>query len=160
MVQFRPLVVVVVALAAIVIALGWIRARRVAEFAPVSVIDSREALQELPVRVAGRDRAVEPANTYDAILDLSNLDRIVVGVDLDYVEKGLSRYDAIIRDSEGSRRFRGQIRENCFKDGRFLLRLFARRFPAGDYTLDIEGFDSGATEGRIVASSWFQVSRG
>ena len=134
-------------------------ARTVAEFAPLSVVDSREPLQELPVRVAGGGEAIEPAHTYDAIIDLSNLDAIVVGVDLDYISKGFPRYDAVIRSSDGGERFRGRIPEDYFGEGRFMLRLFAKRFPAGDYTLDIEGFDEGAAEGRPVATSWFQVSR-
>ncbi len=150
--------VVLVLLVAIVV-VGVSRSRHVAEFAPASVIDSREPLQELPVRAATAGEAVEPAHTYDAMVDLSNLDAIVVGVDLDYVMKGLPRYDAVIRSPEGGERFRGRIKETDFKEGRFLLRLFAKRFPAGDYTLDIEGYDNGATEGRIIASSWFQVSR-
>jgi hypothetical protein len=139
--------------------IGVTRTRRVAEFAPVSVIDSREPLQELPVRVAAADDAVEPAHTYDAMVDLSSLDAIVVGVDLDYIMKGLPRYDAVIRSPDGGERFRGRVKEADFKEGRFMLRLFAKRFPAGDYTLDIEGFGDGAAEGRVIASSWFQVSR-
>ena len=149
--------------AGVVVALivfGILNARRVAEFAPVSVVETREPLQELPVRVAANGEAVEPAHTYDAMLDFSRVDAIVVGVDLDYIAKGLPRYDAVIRGTDGGERFRGRIGEDYFRDGRFMLRMFAKRFPAGDYTLDIEGFDTGASEGRIIASSWFQVSRG
>ena len=93
------------------------------------------------------------------MLDLSNLDEIVVGIDLDYVTKGLSRYDVVIRRADGSERFRGRIEEGYFREGRAMLRLVAKKFAAGDYTLDIEGFDDGSAEGRIVASSWFQVLR-
>lgn len=157
--QLRLLVAIVAILVIVLVALGVTRARRVAEFAPVTVIDSREPLQELPVRAAATGAAVEPAHTYDAMLDLSNLDAIVVGVDLDYLIKGLPRYDAVIRSPDGGERFRGRIQETAFEEGRFMLRLFAKRFPAGDYTLDIEGYDNGATDGRIIASSWFQVSR-
>jgi hypothetical protein len=146
---------IVIALIVVVIMHG----QRVAEWAPVSVIDSREPLQELPVRVPEGKEAIEPAHTYDAVLDVSHVKALVVGVDLDYVTKGLPRYDAVIRTSTGSEKFRGRIRDTYFKEGRFMLRLFARRFPAGDYTLDIEGFDPGATDGRIVASSWFQMTR-
>jgi hypothetical protein len=113
----------------------------------------------LPIRVAQGDDPVEPAHTYDAMLDVSHVRDLVIGVDLDYVTKGLPRYDAVIRSPDGSERFRGRINQDYFKDGRFMLRLFAKRFAAGDYTLDIEGFDAGATDGRIVASSWFQVIR-
>jgi hypothetical protein len=144
---------------AALVAIGVARTRRVAAWAPVSVIASRDPLQDLPIRVAASGEAVEPAHTYDAVLDLSSIDAIVVGVDLDYVAKGVPRYDTVIRSADGSERFRDRIKEEYFADGRFMLRLFARGFPAGDYTLDIEGFDEGATDGRIVASSWFQVLR-
>jgi hypothetical protein len=133
------------------------RGRRVAEWAPLSVVNSHEPLQELPIRVADGNAPIEPAHTYDAMIDVSSLGSIVVGVDLDYVKKGLPRYDAVIRSSDGTERFRGRIREDYFRDGRFMLRLFANRFPAGDYTLDIEGFTAGATDGRVIASSWFQI---
>lgn len=131
---------------------------RVAEWAPVSVINSHEPLQELPVRVAQGGEPVEPAHTYDAVVDVASIKALVVGVDLDYVTKGLPRYDAVIRSSDGSELFRGRILDKYFQEGRFMLRLFAKRFPAGDYTLDIEGFDPGSRDGRIVASSWFQVT--
>ena len=156
----RLVAAIAAGIVAALIAVGIFNARRVAEFAPVSVVESNEPLQELPVRVAANGDAVEPAHTYDAIIDLSRVDAIVVGVDLDYIVKGLPRYDAVIRGSDGGERFRGHIAEEYFRDGRFMLRLFGNRFAAGDYTLDIEGFDTGASEGRIIASSWFQVSRG
>jgi len=141
-----------------IIVFGIMRGQRVAEWAPVSVVDSHEPLQELPVRVAQGKEPVEPAHTYDAVLDVSSIKALVVGVDLDYVTKGLPRYDAVIRSSDGKELFRGRIQDAYFADGRFMLRLFAGRFPAGDYTLDIEGFDPGVKDGRVVASSWFQVT--
>jgi hypothetical protein len=156
----RLLAAIAAGIVAALIVLGVMNTRRVAEFAPVSVVESKEPLQELPVRTAANGDAVDPAHTYDAIIDLSRVDAIVVGVDLDYLVKGMPRYDAVIRDAEGGERFRGRIAEDYFREGRFMLRLFGNRFPAGDYTLDIEGFDTGASEGRIIASSWFQVSRG
>ena len=137
--------------------IGLMRNRRVAEWAPLSVVTSREPLQELPIRVAEGNEPIEPAHTYDAMLDVSSIDALVVGIDLDYVPKGLPRYDAVIRTPDGAERFRDRIHPDDFTEGRCMLRLFAHRLPAGDYTLDIEGFDAGATDGRIVASSWFQV---
>lgn len=148
-------IVIVVAL----LAVSLVRGRHVAEWASVSVVDSHEPLQELPIRVASHDGAVEPAHTFDAVLDISSVRALVVGVDLDYVPKGLARYDAVIRNPDGAEIFRGRIKDDYFKEGRFMLRLFARRFSAGSYTLDIEAFDAGATDGRVVASSWFQVTR-
>jgi hypothetical protein len=157
--NLRLLIAIVMVLGFALVAFGIVRSRRVAEFAPVAVVESKEPLQELPVRTAAGEDGVEPAHTYDAMLDLSSIETIVVGVDLDYVLKGLPRYDAVIRTHEGRERFRGRIEEESFRDGRFMLRLFADRFAAGDYTLDIEAFDDGAADGRIIASSWFQVSR-
>jgi hypothetical protein len=153
----RLIVATVALMVVVLVAVGVGRARRVAEFAPVSVVDSREPLQELPVRVASGGEAVEPAHTYDAMLDASRVGAIVVGVDLDYVMKGLPRYDVVLRGTDGSERFRGRIKEGYFREGRFMLRLFARKLPPGDYTLDVEGFDDAAAEGRIIASSWFQI---
>jgi hypothetical protein len=156
-IKFTAAIAVGIVIALIVVTL--MHGHRVAEWAPVSVVDSHEPLQELPIRVATGKEPVEPAHTYDAMLDVSSLKNLVVGVDLDYVTRGLPRYDAVIRSSDGTERFRGRVKDEYFTDGRFMLRLFAKRFPAGDYTLDIEGFDAGATDGRIVASSWFQVIR-
>jgi len=157
--HLRLVVATVVLMVVVLVVFGVTRARRVAEFAPVSVIESREPLQELPIRAASGSDAVEPAHTYDAMLDLSNLDEIVVGIDLDYVTRGLTRYDVVIRRADGSERFRGRIEEDYFREGRAMLRLVTKKFAAGDYTLDIEGFDDGTAEGRIIASSWFQVLR-
>jgi len=139
--------------------MGVMRARHVAEFAPDSVVNSREPLQELPIRVASGSEAVEPAHTYDAIIDVSSIDAIVVGVDLDYVLKGMSHYEVVIRTQDGHERFRQRIPERAFQEGRLMLRLFSKRFARGDYVLDIEGFNEGASDGRIIASSWFQLLR-
>ncbi|HET6462567.1 MAG TPA: hypothetical protein VFH33_02105 [Candidatus Krumholzibacteria bacterium] len=149
---------VAVGIVVALIVFGVMRGQHVAEWAPLTVINSHEPLQELPIRVAQGKDPVEPAHTYDAVLDLSSIKALVVGVDLDYIPKGLARYDAVIRNSDGSERFRGRIVDDYLREGRCMLRLLAKRFPAGDYTLDIEGFDPGVTEGRVVASSWFQVT--
>jgi hypothetical protein len=156
-IKFAAAVTVGLVIALIVTAI--MHGQRVAEWASVSVIESHEPLQELPVRVAQGNEGIEPAHTYDAVLDVSHIKALVVGVDLDYVTRGLPRYDAVIRASDGSEKFRARIQDSYFKEGRFMLRLFAKRFPPGDYTLDVEGFDPGAADGRIVASSWFQVIR-
>jgi hypothetical protein len=155
-IKFGAAVAVGLVIALVVISI--LHGKRVAEWAPDSVVNSTEPLQELPVRVAQGGQPVEPAHTYDAVLDVSSIKALVVGVDLDYVTKGLPRYDAVIRTADGTELFRGRILEHYFQEGRFMLRLFAKRFPAGDYTLDVEGFDPGARDGRIVASSWFQVT--
>jgi len=150
------------ALAVLIIAIvtiGVVRGRRVAAFAPATVIESHEPLQELPIRLAEGEDPVPPAQTYDAVLDFSSIRTLVVGVDLDYVPRGAARYDAVIRNADGVECFRGRIAETSFPDGRFMLRLFGRRLPAGDFTLDVEAFDAGAGDGRIVASSWFQLLR-
>jgi hypothetical protein len=140
------------------IGLGLGRGRRVATWEPVEVVDSRDPLQELPLRIAQGEDPVPPAQTYDAVLDLSTIGTLVLGVDLDYVPTGAARYEAVIRGPEGTERFRDRIAESYFAEGRFMLRLFTRRMPAGDYTLEIESFGTDAGEGRIVAASWFQVT--
>ena len=156
--HLKLIATVAVGIVLALVVFGVLRGQHVAEWAPLTVINSHEPLQELPIRVAQGKDPVEPAHTYDAVLDVSSIGALVVGVDLDYVPKGLPRYDAVIRNSDGSERFRGRINDDYFREGRCLLRLIAKRFPAGDYTLDIEGFDPGVTEGRVVASSWFQVT--
>lgn len=148
-----------VLLLVIAIGMGVGRGRRVADWEPIEVIDSRDPLQELPLRIAEEDRPVPPAQTYDAVLDLSAIDALVLGVDLDYIPKGAARYEAVIRDADGAERFRDRIAEDYFAEGRFMLRLFTRRMPAGDYSLDIESFGTDAGDGRIIAASWFQVIR-
>jgi hypothetical protein len=135
-----------------------IRARRVAAWAPIDVVSSRDPLQELPIRRATRDGTVRPAQTYDAVLDLKSIDELVVGVDLDRIAKSASGHEAVIRTQDGVERFREAIPSDYFSEGRFMLRLFARRFPPGDYFLEIEVPDA-TGEARVVAASWFQVVR-
>src|SRR5262249_31774098 len=68
---------IVVGLVVALIVVGIMHGQRVAEWAPVSVVDSHEPLQELPVRVAQGDEPVEPAHTYDAVLDVSSVKALV-----------------------------------------------------------------------------------
>ncbi len=133
-----------------------VRGQRVAAWAPVDVVSSRDPLQELPIRTASEDGVVRPANTYDAVVDMSRLSSLVVGVDLDFIPKGATRYDAVIRDDRGAEIFRDAIGDEYFADGRFMLRLFARRFHKGEYLLEIEAGDGGKKT-RVVTASWFQV---
>jgi hypothetical protein len=80
----------------------------------------------------------------------------VVGVDLDYLPRPGTKREVVIRSSGGVEKFRAAMPESYFTEGRFMLRLFSRHFPSGDYTLDIEAPDE---EIPIVATSWFQVTR-
>jgi hypothetical protein len=140
------------------IALSVVRAQRVAEWAPLDVVSSRDPLQELPIRTAGKDGVVRPANTYDAVLDMSRISHLVVGVDLDRIARDSAPHDAVLRNEDGKELFREEIAAHYFEDGRFMLRLFARRFPAGVYWLEVEvANDSG--DSRVVAASWFEVLR-
>ncbi len=151
--------VTLVAVAAVIVALivaGVMRGQRVAEWTSVKVVTSRDPLQELPIRVAGRDGVVRPAHTHDAVLNLKSISSLVVGVDLDYVPRGATRYEAVIRTDAGKERFRDTIDPAYFKEGRFMLRLFSKQFPTGEYLLEIEGVRS-ETDKRVVAASWFQV---
>jgi hypothetical protein len=142
-----------------VVASGVLSGRRVAAWAPIDVIESRVPLQELPVRIAEGNEPVPPARSYDAMLDLSSISALVVGVDLDYIPRGAARYEAVIRNESGVERFRDAIAEEYLAGGRFMLRLFARGFPAGDYSLEIEAFASEDGPGRVIAAAWFQVAR-
>jgi hypothetical protein len=143
----------------VIVAAGVARGRRLAAWAPVDVVESRDPLQELPVRIARKGQPLAPPETYDAVLDLAGISSLVLGVDLDYVPKGADHYDAVLRDAEGTERFRDRIAEDYFAEGRFMLRLFARRIRAGDYSLEVEAFETATGEGRAVAAAWFQVER-
>lgn len=140
------------------IAVGVARSRRYAAWAPIDVVESRDPLQDLPVRVAGSDGTVAPARTYDAILDLSSIESIVVGVDLDYIPGGAARYEVTVEAEDGAERFRDRIAPHYFKEGRFMLRLFSHRFQPGDYLLEIMAYDTEGN-GRVVGASWFQITK-
>ncbi|HXV14551.1 MAG TPA: hypothetical protein VEC56_10135 [Candidatus Krumholzibacteria bacterium] len=135
-----------------------VTSQRVAQWASIEVVDSRDPLQDLPIRLASSDGTVRPAQTYDAILDLKSIDHLVVGVDLDYLPRPGTRREVVIRTGDGVEKFRDEVPGSYFTEGRFMLRLFSRQFPSGDYTLEIEApEESGET--RVVAASWFQVER-
>jgi hypothetical protein len=139
------------------IVLKIVSSSRVAQWAPVEVVTSREPLQDLPLRLASSDGVVRPAHTYDAVIDMKSIDHLVVGVDLDYLPRQGTRRDVVIRAGDGAERFRAAVPESYFTEGRFMLRLFSRHFPSGDYTLEIEALEDGETH--VVAASWFQVSQ-
>lgn len=145
------------AVVAALIVLEIVSVRRVAQWASVGVVDSRDPLQDLPIRLAASDGAVRPAPTYDAILDLRGIDHLVVGVDLDYLPRQDTEREVVIRSADGAEKFRDDVPPSYFTEGRFMLRLFSRHFPPGDYTLEIEALE-GAGEKHVVAASWFQVS--
>jgi hypothetical protein len=146
---------ILLVVAALVI-LTMVRNQRVAEWAPLDVVSSRDPLQELPIRVAAKGGVVRPARTYDAVLDMKRISTLVVGVDLDRIVPAPGGNAVAIRNEKGEERFRDVIAAHYFNDGRFMLRLFARQFPAGAYWLEIE---SVGDDGRVVASSWFEVLR-
>jgi hypothetical protein len=150
---------VLVLLIVVIAGIGVGRGRRVAAWAPIDVVESRDPLQELPVRIAEGGEPVPPAQAYDAVLDLARISSLVVGVDLDYIPRGADHYEAVIREADGTERFRDRIAEAYFAEGRCMLRLFARRIAAGDYTLEIEAFEAATGQGRAVAAAWFQVTR-
>lgn len=148
----------IVIVVGVLVALLVTRGQRVAEWAPLDVVTSREPLQELPIRTSQETGVVRPAHTYDAVLDLSRISNLVVGVDLDHVAPGPARHDAVIRDETGAELFRDEIAAHYFADGRFMLRLFGSRLAAGDYWLEIEA-SGGGEEPRVIAASWFEVLR-
>ena len=132
-----------------------VRGHRVAEWAPIDVVSSREPLQELPVRLAGANGVVPPARTHDAVLDMTRIQSLVIGVNLNHVPPGPGS-QVVVRNQAGRERFRRAIPANYFDEGRFMLRLFAGQFPAGVYWLEIEAADDGE-DPRVVAASWFEV---
>ena len=135
-----------------------VSARRVAQWAPVDVVDSRDPLQDLPIRLASAGGEIRPAPTYDAVLDLKAIDHLVVGVDLDYLPRRGAPRDVVIRTSEGEEKFRDHVPESYFTQGRFMLRLFSKHFPSGEYMLEIEAHEQ-TGEVAVVAASWFQVEQ-
>jgi hypothetical protein len=137
---------------------GIVRSRRYAAWAPIDVVESRDPLQDLPIRVAGSNGAVAPARTYDAMLDLSSIASIVIGVDLDYIPRGAARYDVTVQAEDGDVCFQDTIAPDYFKEGRFMLRLFSHRFRPGAYLLEIMAYDAG-DNGRVVGASWFQLTK-
>ncbi len=153
----RLAAVALVVVVAVIVGVTATRGHRVAAWAPVSVVLSHDPLQELPIRVAGKNGIVRPARTHDAILDLKSISSLVVGVNLRTLPKGAERYEAVIRNEAGQERFRSTIAPEYFKEGRFMLRLYSRRFAHGDYRLEIEAV-RGETDKRVVAVSWFQVT--
>lgn len=148
----------IVIVVGVLVALLVTRSQRVAEWAPLDVVSSREPLQELPIRIAAEGDVVRPAHTHDAVLDLSRIPNLVVGVDLDPISREPERHDLVLRDEDGVELFRDQIAAHYFDDGRLMLRLFARRLPAGDYWLEIEATGAGP-DARVIAASWFEVLR-
>jgi hypothetical protein len=142
----------------VLVTLEIVTSRRVAQWAPVEVVTSREPLQDLPIRLASADGVVRPAHTYDAIIDMKSIDHLVVGVDLDYLPRQGTNRDVVIRAGDGAEKFRAAVPESYFTEGRFMLRLFSRHFPSGDYTLEIEALEDGG-EKHVVAASWFQISQ-
>jgi hypothetical protein len=133
-----------------------LRGQRVAAWAPLDVVAGRDPLQELPIRTAGKDGVVRPAHTYDAVLDMSRIPSLVVGVDLKAVPTTAPNFEVVLRNGSGGEMFRDAIARHYLDDGRFMLRLFPGKFRAGDYLLEIEsGGDGEGTQ--VVAASWFQV---
>ncbi len=148
------------ALAGVVLALivaQIVMSQRVAQWASLDVVDSRDPLQDLPIRLASSDGTVRPAQTYDAILDLKSISQLVVGVDLDYLPRRDTKRQVVIRGGDGVEKFRDDVPQSYFTEGRFMLRLFARQFPSGDYMLEIEAIED-TGDAHVAAASWFQVS--
>ncbi len=140
----------------VLVALQVVAMSRVAQWAPVDVVDSRDPLQDLPIRLGDSDGVVRPAQTYDAVLDMRSINHLVIGVDLDYLPRRDSKREVVIRNGDGVEKFRSAVPDSYFTEGRFMLRLFSRHFDSGDYTLEIEAPEDG--ENRVVAASWFQVT--
>jgi len=125
--------------------------RSPAEFVDDSAIDAGLPVQEVLVR-----RASGTAPHTD--LDLTRIRSLVIAVDLDYVRNRATYFQAVILDFTGDEVFRGDIGETALSDGRFLLELDRRRFPSGEYTLEIEGSDQSGIVS-VLSRGTFRVTR-
>lgn len=152
------LIGIVVVVGALVV-LSVVRGQRVAQWAPLDVVATRDPLQELPIRLAGKDGVVRPASTHDAVLDMKRISHLVVGVDIHRLPAGATHHEVVVRNEKGDERFRSEIPQRYFDDGRFMLRLFSRQFPAGVYWLEVEAGSGEGSDSRVVAASWFEVLR-
>jgi len=126
-----------------------------AQWAPLAVLSSRVPVQELPVRLVtrGGGGGAEP----DATLDMRRIDHLVIVVDLDRVAGGADQYQVVITNTQSVEIFRDPIAPKYFDDGRFFLELRGRRFPAGDYVLQIEAHNGERIA--MVARSRFTVRK-
>ncbi len=124
-----------------------------AEFASEDVIEDGAPLQE--VAVARTGRSGQPPHTE---LDLTNISSLVIAVDLDHVRDRAIYFQAVIIDFAGDEVFRDDIDETSIDEGRLLLRLERRRFPDGEYTLEIEGSDQNGIVS-VLSRGTFQVTR-
>jgi hypothetical protein len=145
--------VLVLGLVVLVTVFNAVRQNRPAQWSSTDVIEGDAPLQE--VLVASAARGGPPPHTE---IDLTSIGSIVIAVDLDRVRDRAMYFDAVILDAVDAEVFRDEIDEEFVRDGRFLLELRRRHFPAGDYTIEIEGRDQGGIVS-VLARGTFKVYR-
>ena len=130
----------------------------VAGWEPLSVIDSRVPLQEVIVRhsLSGRIPAIEGN---DVTLDFSGVSRLVIAVDLSWLDRQADFYQAVVRDRTSATVFDERIPDLYLDDGRFFLRLVPKEFQNGQtYQLEILARNPDGSS-RKIAESVFDVKK-
>ena len=148
-----------VALMAVIVIVG-IRlggTSKVAGWASLDVIETSVPIQEVPMRIVRRG---VPRGTVgsDTMLDVENLNRFVIAVDLDFVDGSAMSYEIEIKDFADEIVWSGEIPEEHLNDGRALINLRTKHFPDGRYTLDILAYETDGFTSTIAETS-FEISR-
>jgi hypothetical protein len=147
---------VVAAIVATSILTGGEKERLVAGWEPLDVIETRVPLQEVLVRTMRHGR-IPRASGPDVTLDFRGVDRLVIAVDLDFINNKTTPYDLIVRDPAGVIVFQEQIPQLYLDDGRFFLRLIPGQFEV-DQTYKLELTVHRADDSMlVVAESVFDV---
>jgi hypothetical protein len=147
---------VVAAIVATSILTGGEKERLVAGWEPLDVVETRVPLQEVLVRTMRRGR-IPRASGPDVTLDFRGVDRLVIAVDLDFINSKTTPYDLIVRDPAGVIVFQERIPQLYLDDGRFFLRLIPEQFEV-DQTYKLELAVHRADDSMlVVAESVFDV---
>lgn len=130
----------------------------VAGWEPLSVIETRVPLQEVTVRhsLSGR---IPAAQETDVTLDFSGVSRLVIAVDLSWLDRQADYYQAVVRDQTHATVFDERIPDLYLDDGRFFLRLVPKEFQDGQtYYLEILARNREGSA-RKIAESVFDVKK-
>jgi len=130
----------------------------VAGWAPLDVIQTNVPLQEVLVRKI-RNGRIPKRNGPDVTLDFRGIDKLVIAVDLDFIDRRVPSYDVTVWNPQGESVFQEEIPQVYLDDGRFFLGLIPKLFEQElTYTLElIAHHENGAR--RVVAESVFDVRK-
>ncbi len=130
----------------------------VAGWEPLSVIDTRVPLQEVIIRHSLYGRVPKATGT-DVTLDFSGASKLVIAVDLSWLDRQADYYQAVVRDQTHATVFDERIPDLYLDDGRFFLRLVPKEFQDGQtYYLEILAHNSDGSS-RKIAESVFDVKK-